>query len=60
MECYVPKDPVTGKLYINAVGSTVHECGLYIGMIEVPEEVLLRLVVVRASISVCDQPNHPT
>lgn len=50
MKCYVPKDPKTGKLYVNAVGTSKKECDVNLSMVELPEEVLLRLEVVRAEL----------
>lgn len=58
LDCYVPKDPETGKIYVNATGSTPGECGANLTMIEMPEAVLLRIDVVRAALNIVEEPTQ--
>ena len=45
-EAYVARDPKTGRMYVNAVGSTENEVAANLSFIDIPMDVAERLEIV--------------
>lgn len=51
VECYVPVNKATGKVYANAVAETIAECEIYLSMIELDPDELVNIEIVVASLT---------
>lgn len=49
---FVARDPHSGNLYCNAIGTCEREVGLHLEMIDLPADVRLRLEIVQCEIVV--------